>query len=501
VAGTTSSADFPLTKGVFSTAFPTWTSQSFLTVFNAAEMKSLPASKLTLTSSANPQVYGSPVTITAQVEESSGSQPTGSVAFSVFDKELSDESLLGMGPWNQVDLDSVGFATFEPMSVLSGPITIDAYYLGDANNAATFASMTQTIEPVPTVTTLTESLSNAPYGSPITFAATVLDDSGKPALGQATFFVNGVAYWGVVLYSNGRATWVPGVNGQNLPVGTDTVTAKFDSEISGVPYASSSASVTATISALGITAAPAFNPPAGTYTSIQQVSLGDDNSSAAIYFTVDGSPPVVGASELYVQGSPIQVSTNETVRAVAIAPGYSSSSVASATYTINLSPPDFALTVSPSTLALTGGQSGTVAVGLNSTNGFSGAVSLSCSGLPVGASCAFSPSTISPGNTSALRITTSSRASSNPQTTQPFRVPSTIALGMLFVFWRSRRNPRSVDLFALLVGVLMTICACGGGGGASSSNSGAPPPITSTVTITGVSGSLTHSVQLVLTVD
>jgi len=504
LAGITQSADFPLTKGVLWTAFSTWSPQSFLSVFNAAEMKSLPLSKLTLGASSNPQIYGRPLTITAQVQGNSGNMPTGTVYFSVFGIELSDQGdFTGMGPWTPADLDSSGIATFDPKSVLSGSLPIYAYYLGDAKNSPTMSSMTETINPVPTATTLAANITKALYGTPITFTATVLDDSGKAALGQVTIMVNGVDVKGLSLDPTGKAIWITGLSGANLPVGTDTVTARFNSEITGTPYATSSASVTIGIDPLGATAAPAFNPAAGTYTSKQQVSLSDVDSSAAIYFTVDGSTPVVGVSTLYATGSPIPVSADETIEAVAVAPGYSSSLVASAAYTINLPPPDFALTVSPSTLTLTGGQSGTVSVSVSSdsANGFSGSVSLSCSGLPVGASCSFSPSTVFTGNMSSMRITTSTKANNNVQPMRPFRVPATIAVGILFLLRRSRRKWLRASVFVFLVGMLITICACGGGSGASGSGNGVPPPITSTVTITGVSGSQTHTTQLVLTVD
>lgn len=80
------------------------------------------------------------------------------------------------------------------------------------------------------------------------------------------------------------------------------------------------------------TAAPTFSLGGGSYSSVQTVSISDTSDGATIYFTVDGSTPTT-ASNIY--GMPITVSYTETLKAMAIATGYSQSAVASATYTIS----------------------------------------------------------------------------------------------------------------------------------------------------------------------
>ena len=90
---------------------------------------------------------------------------------------------------------------------------------------------------------------------------------------------------------------------------------------------------------------PSFTPVGGTYSSVQTVSISSATPNASIYYTIDGSVPTT-SSTLYAGA--ITVSTTETIKAVAIASGYSLSSVGSATYTISILNPTAALTaISP----------------------------------------------------------------------------------------------------------------------------------------------------------
>ena len=68
--------------------------------------------------------------------------------------------------------------------------------------------------------------------------------------------------------------------------------------------------------------------------------------------------------------------------------------------------PDFSQTLSPTTRSVRGGNSAAYTVIVTASNGFSGAVSLSVGGLPVGSSGSFSPTSATPGTPSVLTIKT-----------------------------------------------------------------------------------------------
>jgi hypothetical protein len=78
-------------------------------------------------------------------------------------------------------------------------------------------------------------------------------------------------------------------------------------------------------------ATPTFSPAAGTYSSTQTVSILDSTPNASIFYTTNGSPASTSSTPYT---GPIQVSTTETIRAVAIASGFTQSAEGVASYTI-----------------------------------------------------------------------------------------------------------------------------------------------------------------------
>jgi hypothetical protein len=73
-----------------------------------------------------------------------------------------------------------------------------------------------------------------------------------------------------------------------------------------------------------------MSPAGGTYTTAQSVTLKDVTTGASIYYTLDGTNPTT-SSTLYT--GPITVNSTETIKANAVAPHDTQSSVVTAKYT------------------------------------------------------------------------------------------------------------------------------------------------------------------------
>ena len=120
---------------------------------------------------------------------------------------------------------------------------------------------------------------------------------------------------------------------------------------------SSVASATYTINTPATVATPTFSPAGGTYTSAQSVTISCATSGATIYYTTDGTTPTTISS---VYSSAISVSTTTTIKAIAVKAGMTTSSVASATYTINTPATVATPTFSPAGGTYTSAQSVTI---------------------------------------------------------------------------------------------------------------------------------------------
>jgi Chitobiase/beta-hexosaminidase C-terminal domain/Beta-propeller repeat/NHL repeat len=274
---------------------------------------------------------------------------------------------------------------------------------------------------------------------------------------------------------------------------TETIQA-----IAIAPGYTNSAVASATYTINPPAAAPTFSPAAGAYTTAQSVTIADTTPGAAIYYTIDGSTPTV-TSTAYTAA--ISVGATETIQAIAIAPGYSSSPVASAAYTINLPPPSFTISASTSSLTIEPGQSGTVTISVTPQNGFTGATTFSCTGLPAGATCTFAPPSVTQSGgvaTTTLTVSASSTASlSGGHSRLPFsgKLPgATLALALCCIGWRKRRSAKLL-LLALATVSLGSALLTGCGG------SSKPKLVTSTVSVIATSGSVQQTVPITITIE
>ncbi|MEO8661155.1 MAG: chitobiase/beta-hexosaminidase C-terminal domain-containing protein, partial [Bryobacteraceae bacterium] len=87
-------------------------------------------------------------------------------------------------------------------------------------------------------------------------------------------------------------------------------------------------------------ATPTFSPAAGTFGAPQSVVLLDASPGVTIYYTTNGSTPTTSSTSYT---GPIPVSATTTIKAIAVATGWTSSAVASAAYTLRANAPTFGL--------------------------------------------------------------------------------------------------------------------------------------------------------------
>jgi hypothetical protein len=91
-------------------------------------------------------------------------------------------------------------------------------------------------------------------------------------------------------------------------------------------------------------ATPTFSPAPGSYASAQQVTISTATSGATIYYTTNGSTPST-ASTKYI--GPVAISTTTTLKAIATAPSFANSVVATGVYTVQTGQTAAAPTFSP----------------------------------------------------------------------------------------------------------------------------------------------------------
>jgi uncharacterized repeat protein (TIGR03803 family) len=248
---------------------------------------------------------------------------------------------------------------------------------------------------------------------------------------------------------------------------------------------------------------PTFSPPSGNYTSTQSVTISDSTGDSAIYYTTDGSAPTT-SSIPYIGA--ITVTASESIKAVAVAPGFSNSAVATAVYTI--STPDFSLSPASSNLTLQPGGQNADVITITPQNGtFGSAIQLTCgvSGPSPTPTCTLTQVSVTPGansTTSTLTVTAPAAAmltrSINPPLNGLLNV-AWISLGMIgmAVVRRSKKQRCRYSYACGFLLLLLLQAACGGG---NSGVTGSSQNYTVTVTGTSASPSLSHSTQVTVVV-
>ena len=268
-----------------------------------------------------------------------------------------------------------------------------------------------------------------------------------------------------------------------------------------------SASIASVATGSSVTLSAAVSPPTGT----TQVPTGT--------VTFLNGTATLGAVSLDATGKATLATTTLPAGTNSVTAQYSGDASfmgsTSTAITVAVGAPTVQVALSPSALTITNGSSGTAMITVSSAFGFTGAATLSCTGLPAAASCSFSPASVTPASggtaTSTMTITTASRSAAispinDPAHPSGSRTVFAFCLPMLLALIGARRRGqvgaagRGLFLTAFAIfGALTVVAGCGGGSG-SSSATGTPAGM-SMVTVTATSGAVVQSTTLQLTVN
>jgi RHS repeat-associated protein len=299
----------------------------------------------TLTSSANPSVFGQSVTFTARVTASSPGSgvPSGTVTFK-------DGSVtLGTAP-----VFSNNLATFYINALTVGNHSITASYASDGKYASSAsAALTQTVNLDPTTTTLTSSVNPAVFGQSVTFTARVTASSpgsGVPS-GTVTFKDGSVTLGTAPVFSNNLATFYI----STLTVGNHSITASYASDGKYASSASAALTQTVNVDPTTTTLTSSVNPSVFgqnvTFTArVTASSPGSGVASGTVTFK-DGSVTLGTATVLSnnlatFTTTALTVGTHSITASYASDGKYASSASTALTQTVNVDPTTTTLTSS-----------------------------------------------------------------------------------------------------------------------------------------------------------
>ncbi|MFZ0821806.1 MAG: hypothetical protein WAM91_17215, partial [Candidatus Acidiferrales bacterium] len=184
---------------------------------------------------------------------------------------------------------------------------------------------------------------------------------------------------------------------------------------------------------------------------------------------------------------------------------------------------DFSVTPTTTSQTVTAGQSANFTIATAAVGGaFPGTVTFTASGLPSGAAATFNPSSVSAGTSTTMTVTTTSRTAAQTVPTQfnprgPMRPLWLVAFMLMLAIataslvkvgrrpvqhqvQRSIRRLIPIGALVLLLGVVGYLSGCNGGFPGVAANVGTPAG-TYTITVTGASGSVQHSTNVILKVQ
>jgi Beta-propeller repeat len=509
IAGATQGSDFPVTKGAFQTA-PVAGSQGegFVTKLN-------------------PAGTGAADLVYSTYFGGSGAGPN-------FD----EVDAIAVNP-----LTNNGYITGVTASTAATFPVYPAGAFQPALNGTSDAFIAElTFQPTLTISPLTLTFGPQLVGTPTAAQMVTLTNNNITAIAFTSVAVSG----GSPAAANTDFAPTANTCGTSIAAGTScTISVVFTPSVAAVETANlvitdadSTSPQTVTLTGTGtssaggtFTVAPtslAFgNQPVGTPTAAKMVTL-TNSTNATIAFTTAGisggvpaaantdftSTNTCGTSIAANSSCTVSVIFKPSVAAAETANLVLTDAASTSPQTVTLSGTgtstagSFTLSASPTALTVAQGASGTFKVTVTPTGGFNQAVALACTGLPANSTCTAAPTSVTPSDgvtpVSAMVtvVTTSPAVVTPPSSTPDTRmflwrtVPLFSVFSLLLFLVRRLRFAIRLSMAAAMVGFL-ALAGCGGG----HTPTGGTPKGTSTVTVTGTSGTMTSSATVSLTVN
>jgi predicted thioesterase len=473
---------------------------------NVVVNKAAPAD--TVVGAPNPSNSGTQVTLTFTVPPVNGVPPTGVVTF------YNGTTPIGTGTVN-----ASGIATLTTSSLPIGTDTITAKYPGDNTYAPASPTTTLTVNAVPgTGDTLTASPNPTVFGNPVTltFCIPVVSGAAVPT-GTVTFSVGGTTINTPVTIGTTpvNGCYVATTTTSNLPVGAPTTVTGTYAPGPASGYGPDAPTAPVTVAPVNPTSVITYTPTSPTCSSTL-VTLTDTitpvngvvpTGTVQFYATVNGVVTPIGTPQTVVPPGVATLTIALPCGTTGIYGIYTGLSPygTSTTPTVPLSLADFTISVTPTAQTVNPGDTAVSTVNLAGVGGvaYTSPVTLTATGLPPGATVTFGTPTLVPGigptPTTMTIVTSPTVALNRPSHGNGIYYGLLLLplLGIRRIRRKIRALPRGITYCLaalLLLGGLGAVTGCSGGyfGGG---------PNAFTITVTGTSGTVTHSTTVTLTVE
>jgi len=247
-------------------------------------------------------------------------------------------------------------------------------------------------------------ISGAPSGLTASLSSSSVNNSGDPAISLKASSSLATGTYNLTLYAASGSL----SHSTNFAVVVSNTSTNPDFSLSATPGSQSVAAGQGTTFSVSVAALNSFTGtvgltvsglPSGMQASFSPTSINTSGTSVLSVSTT--SSVAAGTYNLTIGGTSGTLSHTTTV---------------GLTVTANNPPPDFSISAAPGSQTVGAGNSTSFSVTIAASNGFTGTVSLTASGLPSGMSASFSPSSITTSGTAILTVGTTSSVAAGTYT-------------------------------------------------------------------------------------